>query len=414
MALRTHVRLTHSAHRNLPKNLLRLAIAAALSAAALPLRRRRNARGARRHRRHRHPRRHRERDRDQARIDEHRRGGLGRGHRQAPRHQHRGIHLPPAGPHLAARGRPRVGHQPARHGPGLHDGPHERPRAGEHRRQPQRRVRPVPLRAPERRRRLQDAGLAARGQGLAGTIDLRTIRPLDYGKYAMAVNFRAEQNSNDNLGANSDDSGYRASFSFVDQFMDGEIRHRLRLRAPRHADGDARLRHLRAVESIGRRRPARLPGRHCGRLPQQPGRRARPVRDQRHEGPRGHGLDGARRLHGDAAVRAGGGYSSILDLYYSTMDQTDNARSLEVNLGGYPAPCCVAGSVPGRHGLRLLGHDDRARHGRRRHAQHRHAARPQLPVHDGRRNHGGRLAQRVPDERRLVARRRHQLLQGDA
>ncbi len=33
-------------------------------------------------------------------------------------------------------------------------------------------------------------------------------------------------------------------------------------------------------------------------------------------------------------------YSGIIDLYYSTMDQTDNARSLEVNLGGYPAPCC--------------------------------------------------------------------------
>ena len=34
-------------------------------------------------------------------------------------------------------------------------------------------------------------------------------------------------------------------------------------------------------------------------------------------------------------------YSGIVDLYYSTMDQTDNARSLEINLGGYPAPCCV-------------------------------------------------------------------------
>ena len=46
-------------------------------------------------------------------------------------------------------------------------------------------------------------------------------------------------------------------------------------------------------------------------------------------------------------------YGTILDLYYSTMDQTDNARSLEVNLGGYPAPCCD-GPVPGRHGVRLL------------------------------------------------------------
>jgi len=42
----------------------------------------------------------------------------------------------------------------------------------------------------------------------------------------------------------------------------------------------------------------------------------------------------------------GGSYSSTLDLYYSTMDETDYARSLEVNLGGYPAPCCVGGPFP--------------------------------------------------------------------
>ena len=38
-------------------------------------------------------------------------------------------------------------------------------------------------------------------------------------------------------------------------------------------------------------------------------------------------------------------YSGIIDLYYSTMEQTNNARSLEVNLGGYPATCC-AGTIP--------------------------------------------------------------------
>ncbi len=42
----------------------------------------------------------------------------------------------------------------------------------------------------------------------------------------------------------------------------------------------------------------------------------------------------------------GDSFSSILDLYYSTMEQTDNARSLEVNLSGYPAPCCVPGPFP--------------------------------------------------------------------
>ena len=43
-------------------------------------------------------------------------------------------------------------------------------------------------------------------QGLAGTIDMRTVRPLDYGKQAIALNLRGEMNSNDNLGADSDDT----------------------------------------------------------------------------------------------------------------------------------------------------------------------------------------------------------------
>src|SRR5687767_9024196 len=61
------------------------------------------------------------------------------------------------------------------------------------------------------------------GQGLAGTIDLRTIRPLDYGRRALAFNIRAEQNSHDDLGADSEDKGYRASFSYIDQFMDDRL-----------------------------------------------------------------------------------------------------------------------------------------------------------------------------------------------
>ena len=52
---------------------------------------------------------------------------------------------------------------------------------------------------------------------------MRTVRPLDYGKQAIVSNLRGEMNSNDDLGADSDDQGYRASFSYVDQFMDGKL-----------------------------------------------------------------------------------------------------------------------------------------------------------------------------------------------
>ncbi|HSC13944.1 MAG TPA: TonB-dependent receptor plug domain-containing protein, partial [Gammaproteobacteria bacterium] len=66
-----------------------------------------------------------------------------------------------------------------------------------------------------------DAGLI--GQGLAGTIDLRTTRPLNYGRRTMAFNVRGEANSHDDLGADADEMGYRASFSYIDQFADDTI-----------------------------------------------------------------------------------------------------------------------------------------------------------------------------------------------
>ena len=63
------------------------------------------------------------------------------------------------------------------------------------------------------------------GQGLAGTIDLRTVRPLDYGRQAVVLNLRGETNSHSDgdLGADHDDTGYRASLSYIDQFMDGKV-----------------------------------------------------------------------------------------------------------------------------------------------------------------------------------------------
>ncbi len=61
------------------------------------------------------------------------------------------------------------------------------------------------------------------GQGLAGTADLRTIRPLTYGEQAIAGNIRYEQNQLDALNAGSQDDGIRYSFSYVDQFDDDKI-----------------------------------------------------------------------------------------------------------------------------------------------------------------------------------------------
>ncbi len=64
-----------------------------------------------------------------------------------------------------------------------------------------------------------DASLV--GQGLSGTVDLHTINPLDLPGRALVFNLRGEHNSNGNLnpGTGTGDNGHRASFSYVDQFL---------------------------------------------------------------------------------------------------------------------------------------------------------------------------------------------------
>ena len=61
------------------------------------------------------------------------------------------------------------------------------------------------------------------GQGLAGTVDLQTVRPLKYGRRSIAGNVRYEWNSIDALNDGAEDSGNRYSLSYIDQFADDTI-----------------------------------------------------------------------------------------------------------------------------------------------------------------------------------------------
>ena len=61
------------------------------------------------------------------------------------------------------------------------------------------------------------------GQGLSGTVDLRTVRPLAYGKRTLAGNVRGETLSIGKLNAGSEDTGYRASGTYIDQFASDKI-----------------------------------------------------------------------------------------------------------------------------------------------------------------------------------------------
>ena len=66
-----------------------------------------------------------------------------------------------------------------------------------------------------------DAALV--GQGLSGTVDLQTIRPLSLGERRVVFGAQGEYNSLGDLTAGGDDRGYRLSASYVDQFADDTI-----------------------------------------------------------------------------------------------------------------------------------------------------------------------------------------------
>ncbi len=56
------------------------------------------------------------------------------------------------------------------------------------------------------------------GQGLAGTVDLRTVRPLTHGRRTIAGNVRYEWTEIDALNAGSADDGTRYTLMYIDQF----------------------------------------------------------------------------------------------------------------------------------------------------------------------------------------------------
>jgi iron complex outermembrane receptor protein len=67
----------------------------------------------------------------------------------------------------------------------------------------------------------QDAALMS--QGLSGTVDLASVRPLDFTSRVSTVSVRAEKNSNGELNDGTRDLGGRLSGSYIDQFADGTL-----------------------------------------------------------------------------------------------------------------------------------------------------------------------------------------------
>ena len=61
------------------------------------------------------------------------------------------------------------------------------------------------------------------GQGLSGTVDMRSIRPLSVNKRTISINLRGETTSLNQLNPDVPKNGWRGSASYVNQFMDGKL-----------------------------------------------------------------------------------------------------------------------------------------------------------------------------------------------
>ncbi|WP_428155034.1 TonB-dependent receptor [Brevundimonas sp.] len=81
------------------------------------------------------------------------------------------------------------------------------------------------------------------GMGLSGTADLRTVRPLEFGNRAIAMNLRGEALEDGGLNDDVRSYGGRFSISYIDQFMDDTLGVAL---GYAHLDSPSQNRHFKA------------------------------------------------------------------------------------------------------------------------------------------------------------------------
>lgn len=160
-----------------------------------------------------------------------------------------------------------------------------------------------------------DAALV--GQGLSGTLDLQTVRPLSFSKRTMAFNIRAEQNSLGDSGANSTSTGHRFSGTYIDQFAN---------RKWGVAIGYAHLESPIAAKEFG------TYGWNTNE------RSGIPLGTNVTDGHKIFARSGKNTRDGIIGIlqwRPSSNWSSVIDAYYSKFTRKETARGLETNLGDF-------------------------------------------------------------------------------
>ncbi|QBE64684.1 TonB-dependent receptor [Pseudoduganella lutea] len=160
-----------------------------------------------------------------------------------------------------------------------------------------------------------DAGLI--GQGLSGTIDLQTVRPLNFGKRTVAMNARAEHNSLGSV-ANTKSLGNRFSISYIDQFLNRKLG---------VAIGFAHLESPVLAHETGIYEPWKTDS-----------RTGLPAGTTATDGIKALSRTGYNRrdgLMGVVEYRPTKSFTSTLDFYASVFKHEDTANQFEVNLSGW-------------------------------------------------------------------------------
>ena len=163
-----------------------------------------------------------------------------------------------------------------------------------------------------------DAALV--GQGLSGTIDMRTIRPLSHDGSAVMVSGRWQRNS---LGsaANSDADGHRVNATWIGKFADDTFGIAL---------GYSRSNSAIQENQVGLYEPWQALGANW-----RPGVPAGTYYSDGIKALRRTGHVDRDGLMATLQFRPSNAWTSTLDLFYSKAEQVDTANQFEVNLSGW-------------------------------------------------------------------------------
>ncbi len=160
-----------------------------------------------------------------------------------------------------------------------------------------------------------DAGLI--GQGLSGTLDMQTVRPLNLGERVIALGARYERNSLGSI-ANGKADGNRFSVSYIDQFADRTVGVVL---------GYAHLETPVLEHQVGLYEPWKRDSR--------PGLPAGTFASDGIKSLARSGVNKRDGFMGTVEVRPSKAWTSVLDLYHSRFTKTETSNQFEVNLGDY-------------------------------------------------------------------------------